>query len=581
MNKEKKKNFIIELWNYAKPSKLLFGAGLIFSLIGTIASLFVPLLIKDVISDFSNGFDILKITYLIMLIIMELICTFFSLYILAKVGESVIKHIRQKLWDKSLKLPMNYYDKNSSGDLVSRIVNDTTLVSEVLSTKLVDLITNILTVILGIFFLFMLDVPLATVFIIVVPLTILIVVPLGEKIFDLAYKEQDTYSKLTSFLSQTLSEVKLVKSFNMQKKESEKGLHTFEKLMYYGLKQAKIKAFVTPLLAMITMIVIIGVVSFGIWRVDQGFISSGEFVAFILYLFQIVAPFIQMNEFVTDFQEAQGATQRIFNILEESEEVDSPSNNNVEKERNLDLIFRNINFAYDGLHTTLNNLSFTIPDKSYFAIVGPSGSGKSTIFSLIERFYNPTQGELLIGNTNSQDINIYEWRDLFSYVPQDSPIFAGTIKDNIVYGLKKDISDKEIIAAAKKANIHEFIMSMPEQYDTQVIERGNNISGGQKQRIAIARAFLKDAPFLLLDEATSSLDSESEEIIKKALNELSKNRTTIVIAHRLSTVVDADRIMVLKDGCITGMGTHEELLKSNEFYNKMVNVQFKKDIKEK
>lgn len=560
--------------NVVYPKKL-FIVGLILSFLSTIATLSLPLLIKDIISDFNKITNINLIIIAVGLIILNVICSFFAFYTLSKVGEIVIKEIRTKLWGKSLNLPISYFDKNEPSDLVSRVVNDTTLVSEVLSTKLVDLITSVLTVLIGVTFLFILDAQLVLALIIIVPLTLFIIIPLGNKIFKLSYGEQEEYSNLTNFLSQKLSEIRLIKSFNAQNREFKVGVNSFNKLMEFGLKQSRIKAIVNPLLGLVSMLVFMGVVVFGIWRMHSGNLTNGEFIAFILYLFQIITPFIQMSEFVTDFQQANGASDRIFKILEEQEEENIDSKNKRISNK-MDLVFDNVDFSYDGLHSTLKNISFRVKQNSYVAIVGTSGSGKSTIFSLIERFYNPIRGDISIGGISTEDMNIKEWRSLFSYVPQNNPLFSGSIFDNITYGIDRDIDMNQVIEAAKKANIHDFILSTPNGYETKLNTQGTNLSGGQKQRIAIARAFLKNSPYLLLDEATSSLDSDSESVITQSLTELVKQRTTIVIAHRLSTVINANEIIVINNGEIVNVGNHYELLEDSDFYKKMVSTYFNK-----
>lgn len=558
--------------NVIYPKKL-FITGLFLSLLSTATTLSLPLIIKNIISDFNTITNTNLIIIAVILILLNVICSFFAFYTLSKVGEIIVKEIRSKLWHKSLNLPISYFDKNEPSDLVSRIVNDTTLVSEVLSNKLVELITSILTVLIGITFLFILDSKLVLILIIIIPLTLFIIIPLGNKIFSLSYEEQEEYSNLTNFLSQKLNEIRLIKSFNTQNKEFNIGINSFNKLMNFGLKQSRVKAIINPLLGLVAMIVFTGVIILGIWRMKTGSLTNGEFIAFILYLFQIITPFIQMSEFVTDFQQANGASDRIFKILEEKEEKEERSK--IKKyPKNLDLVFKNVDFSYDGSNTILKNISFEIKENSYVAIVGTSGSGKSTVFSLIERFYDPTNGTISIGGINKDEINIKEWRSLFSYVPQNNPIFSGSIFDNITYGINREIDIKEVIEAAKKANIHNFILSTPNGYNTKLNTQGTNISGGQKQRIAIARAFLKDSPYLLLDEATSSLDSDSETIITQSLTELIKEKTTIVIAHRLSTVINANKIIVINDGNVVNIGNHYELLEKSDFYKKMISTYF-------
>ncbi|EJQ35445.1 hypothetical protein IEE_05522, partial [Bacillus cereus BAG5X1-1] len=295
---------------------------------------------------------------------------------------------------------------------------------------------------------------------------------------------------------------------------------------------------------------------------------------FLLYLFQIMSPFIQMNHFLTSFQEAKGSMKRLFEILEEEEEVQVVTKTCIESPTQLE--FKDVSFRYDEKENVIEDISFKIKKGSLTALVGPSGSGKSTVFSLIERFYDPTNGDILLDDVSYKNIHVEEWRRKFSYVSQDTPIFSGTIRDNILYGKNDKVTDDKLIEIATFANADEFIVDLSDGYNTQVGERGNQLSGGQKQRIAIARALMRDADFLLLDEATANLDSDSEKQVQKAINTLIHKQTTFVIAHRLSTIVDADQIIVLEDGRITGFGTHDELLSNHEYYQKVIKQQFER-----
>ncbi|EJQ92962.1 ABC transporter ATP-binding protein [Bacillus cereus] len=572
---EEENNFSIKkMWKITNPSKIHFISGLVLSIVSSVISLIIPLLIKDIMDELSKGISFGLISQISILLILEIIFSAFSLYLLSKVGEEIVKNLRDKLWGKFLKLPVKYYNDNKSGEMVSRITSDTTAIVNIISSEIVDLITSCITLVLSLIILFTLDVPMTLVLILVVPITLFIVIPLGEKVYDLSFQEQNKMSQLTAYLSQTLSEIKLVKSYNTELKETENGKKHFDFLYMNGIKRAKINSILTPVLGTFTTIVLIGVVGFGAWRVDQGLISSGELVAFLLYLFQIMSPFIQMNHFLTSFQEAKGSMKRLFEILEEEEEVQVVTKTCIGSPTQLE--FKDVSFRYDEKENVIEDISFKIKKGSLTALVGPSGSGKSTVFSLIERFYDPTNGDILLDDVSYENIHVEEWRQKFSYVSQDTPIFSGTIRDNILYGKNDKVTDDKLIEIATFANAHEFIVGLSDGYNTQVGERGNQLSGGQKQRIAIARALMRDADFLLLDEATANLDSDSEKQVQKAINTLIHKQTTFVIAHRLSTIVHADQIIVLEDGRITGFGTHDELLSNHEYYQKVIKQQFER-----
>ncbi|MGG0257365.1 ABC transporter ATP-binding protein [Bacillus toyonensis] len=573
-----------DIWNITNPSKKDFSIGLFCSILSSLFSLMIPLLLKQIMDNFTQEQIINFGSIIVVVFLLNLACSSISIYVLSRIGESIIQTLRMQVWNKLLKLPINYYDKEESGKLISRVTNDTTILRGLISRDIIQFITNSLSIIVSIGLLFYVDITMTLILLITVPLIMLIVIPLGKKMSTLAQQEQQQISDLTSFLSQMLGEMKLIKSHNTESQEINKGKQHFNNLYIYGMKRAKIYALLTPILGSATLCIILGIAVFGVWKVNMGSITIGTLIAFLIYFFQILMPFMQMNHFITSIQVAKGATNRLFQILQETEEEDkkydttSLIKKETYKKSNKQIEFKNINFQYKNRSLLLQNLSFSIQKGNKIAIVGPSGSGKSTIFSLLERFYEPTSGEILLNGISQNKINKQEWRKYFSYVSQFSPMLSGTIKDNILYGITKNVTEEELIETTKRAYAHDFIMKLPNQYETDIGEKGSQLSGGQKQRLAIARALLRDTEILLFDEATSNLDSESESHIQETIKNFGSDKTIFIIAHRLSTILHADKIFVLEDGIITGCGTHEELFKTHLYYRKIIEKQLSTDI---
>lgn len=549
----------------------------IITAISSVLSLIIPLFVMKIMDNLEKYIDYRLITIGIVLLTVSTILSAVSTFLLSRVAEKIILKLREKIWDKILKLPLKFHQKNRSGELVSRLTNDTIAIVDVMTHRLVDLFESIITLIVSLIILFYLDSYLTLILVVLVPFSIFIIYPLGEKIFNISYKEQERIADLTSFSSGILKDIKMVKAFNAEEIEKNKGENKFQHLYKLGIKLSILNSVITPLLSLFSFTVLIVIVGLGAWRVSNGTISMGELVAFIIYLVQVVTPFFAMNLFITDYQEAKGSMKRILEVLREKDEIDSQINKHsllpIHSETSR-LDFKNVSFAYDENQMILHNISFSLETGEIVALVGPSGSGKSTIFSLIERFYPPSSGDMMLNNKSYQDIDISSWRKVFSYVPQDFPLFYGTIKDNLLYGLQEKVSMEELIEATKKANAHKFIMNFPHGYNTHVGEFGDFLSGGQKQRIAIARALLRKSKFILLDEVTANLDSESEYLLQHTLISLAQNKIGVfMIAHRLSTVKSADKILVLENGRITGYGTHDYLYRTNHHYKDSVDKQ--------
>ncbi|MCU5680648.1 ABC transporter ATP-binding protein/permease [Bacillus wiedmannii] len=556
------------------PPKGILAFALLMSLLSTGASLFIPMLTKGLVDNFSlSSISTGQIVGLITFFIMQTIAAGLSIYLLNYIGQNIVAGLRERLWKKVLILPVTYYDQNRTGDTISRMTNDTGVVKTLISEHLSNLLTGGISIVGSLIVLFVLDWKMTLLLLTVIPLSVLILVPLGRKMYKISKALQDETASFTSVLTQVLSEIRLVKSSNTEKKEYETGNKGIEKLLQFGLKEGKVQALISPVMSFVLMALLVIIVGYGGMRVSSGALTTGELVAFILYLVQIIMPMSQLSMFFTQFQKAIGATERINTILEY--EVENHETGVKVTNAKQPIVLENVHFEYNEEEKVLKNIDFTIESGKVTAIVGPSGSGKTTLFSLLERFYEPTSGAINLGKDSITSYSLQSWRRQIGYVSQDSPLIDGTIRDNICYGVEGEVTDAEIEKVAAMAYVDAFIHDLPNGYATEVGERGVKLSGGQRQRIAIARALLRNPQILMLDEATSSLDSKSESVVQKALNNLMKGRTTLVIAHRLSTVVDADKIIFIEKGNLTGSGTHDELLQTHDMYREFATQQLK------
>ncbi|WP_301108541.1 ABC transporter ATP-binding protein [Sporosarcina sp.] len=537
---------------------------LLLSLVETAAGLAVPLITKDLVDSFTSELMNWKTgLFLLILFVVQAITGGFSYYMLAYIGETVVADLRNQLWQKVLRLPVPYFDQNETGETMSRITQDTTVLKSLVSEHLVSFISGMISIIGAVIILLVLDWKMTIIMLVSVPVSMAILYPLGRLMHKVAKATQAEMAKFSGHLGRVLGDIRLVKAYRAEPAESEKGKTAIQSLFRYGLKEAKIQAVISPIMMLTMMGILVVILGYGGAQVAKGTLSAGTLVAVIFLLFQIIMPFAQMAQFFTSFQKAVGATERIQGILRMKSE---PSEGELPVQSESALTFSDVHFAYDEGKQVVNGISFTAERGTVTAFVGPSGGGKTTIFSLVERFYQPVAGEILLGDAPVNDIPLSKWRQRIGYVSQESPLLSGTILDNIAYGLEQRPPMEKVIEAASAANAYSFIKDMPDQFETWVGERGMKLSGGQRQRIAIARALLHDPEILLLDEATSNLDSGSETHVQEALHHLMKGRTTLIIAHRLATVLHADQLLFLEDGKITGRGTHEELVQTHMLY---------------
>lgn len=564
----------VRLIQETNPSKLMLVVALLMGIGSTGVSLIIPMFTKNLVDGFTmSSIEPIHIAALAVAFILQTVASGLSIYLLNVIGQKVVASLRDRLWKKMLILPVSYYDQHKTGETVSRITNDTGIVKSFITDHLSSFFTGIISVIGSFIVLLYLDWKMTLIMLAVIPLAVLVMYPLGKQMLKISKGLQDETASFTAVLSQVLSEIRLVKSSNAEGREYENGKKGIENLQRFGIKEGIVQALISPIMNFVMMALLVLIIGYGGLRVSSGALSAGDLVAYILYLIQIIMPMSLLSMFFTQLQKAIGATEYMITILQTDEE--DHQHGQVVGQANQAIELKHVHFAYQEDDPILDDISFTIHPGKVTAIVGPSGGGKTTLFSLLERFYTPHSGIMRLGDTPIDEFSLQSWRAQIGYVSQESPLVDGSIRDNICYGMNREVSQEELEGAAEMAYATAFIKEMADGYETQVGERGVKLSGGQRQRIAIARALLRNPRILMLDEATSSLDSKSEVVVQQALNNLMQGRTTLVIAHRLSTVVDADQIVFIEKGKVTGIGTHETLLESHEMYREFATQQLR------
>lgn len=567
----KLKNFI-QLITSVNPKKSLFALGLFLSLLTSGASLIVPQLTKKLVD--TSGTPTFSSNMVIVLIVafaLQLGLGTIGGFLLRYVGESAVKTLRERLWTHLLHLPVGYFDSHKSGESSSRLVNDTSVIKDLVTSQFPNFVTGAIQLVGSMVILFWMDWKMAAFMFSAVPLIALIMLPIGKIMSKLGRQLQAATANFNADASEKLAEIRLIKASNGEKSEQESGRRLITNIFSLGVKDAKVEAVLQPIMMTAMLGLFVGILGYGAVRVQAGTLTSGALVAFLLYLFNIIAPVTTFAMFFSQVQKAMGATERIQEILDTpSESFTATETVNVEGQV---LKAEHISFSYNEERTILNNVSFEAKPNTVIAFAGPSGGGKSTIFALLERFYQPDSGMITIGGKPIQSLDLQAWRSQIGYVSQDSAVFAGSIRDNLQYGLDRTLSEDELWHGLSLAYADQFVRDFPDQLETEIGERGVKLSGGQKQRIAIARAFLRNPKILMLDEATASLDSQSEEKVQRALDHLMEGRTTLVIAHRLSTIVDADQIYFIEKGTVTGNGRHTDLIATHPLYAEYVKEQ--------
>ncbi|XDD54223.1 ABC transporter transmembrane domain-containing protein [Leptospira sp. WS4.C2] len=533
-----------------------------------------------------------SLAFIIFVGILLAIGTYIRHYTVSWIGERVASDIRRDVFKHIIFIHPSFFETNSPGEIQSRITTDTTLIQTVIGSSASIALRNILMFVGGIIFLFITNAKLSMIVLLSVPFIVFPILFYGKRVRNLSRSTQDKIAGIGTYVSESLLNIKILQSFHHQEEDIQKFTQTVEGAFDVAVARIKQRAL---LIAAVILFILTGI-SVMLWiggtDVLEGKITGGELIAFSFYAIMVANSVGAVSEVLGDLQRAAGATERLMELLLSESEIKDPqfpreistiiqpiseshSLNGSSKRNGLKISLENLYFSYPSRpdHQALKGINLEIPANKTTALVGPSGGGKSTLFELILRFYDPTKGGILIEGVDLKELALKDLRSLIGFVPQQPILFSGTLRENIAYG-KPSASFEEIKKAAENAYVTEFLNQLPDGYESNLGHLGTRLSGGQKQRIAIARAILRNPRILLLDEATSALDSESEQMIQRALDFLVKERTTIMIAHRLSTVVKSDQIVVIKEGEIESVGTHDELMKKSALYERLAKLQF-------
>jgi ATP-binding cassette, subfamily B, bacterial MsbA len=506
------------------------------------------------------------------LVVVQGLCSMGHSYLTAHVSQHIVADFRRHLFAHLQTLSVAFFARRRTGELLSRLMNDVTIIQSVVTETPIDGAKQLVTFVGGIAFLLVMNWRLCVLILILLPLLVLVAKIFGRRLKALSTSIQDETAAVSTLIEEVIAGIRIVKSFVQTPREEERFAIQIGHTLALTMRRAGIMAVFIPVISLLTFSAAAAVLWYGGRQVIDDAVSPGELFAFVLFAGILIGPFSSAARVFAQIREAQGATARVFEILDTQPDIrDAPHAVALPSVSGL-VTVEHVSFAYDARQGVLTDVSFDAKPGELVAIVGPTGAGKTTIMNLLHRFYDPIEGRITVDGMDLRQVTLESWYRQIALVPQETILFGGTILDNIRYG-NRDASEKAVKEASRAAHAHDFIMSFPDQYHTLVGEKGVNLSGGQRQRIAIARAILKNPRILLLDEATSALDSESERLVQQALEQMMKGRTTFVIAHRLTTIQGANRILVLDKGRLIETGTHDELMARGQLYHYLYSLR--------
>ena len=563
---------------YIKPYLKRLGLAIICIIMAAAANLYLPWIIKDMIDKVLMDKDMMMLNLIsvgiVVVFLVRGIFYYGQSYLVSYIGEKVIIDVREDMFCKFQRMPMAYFDKHQTGETMSYITNDVAAIQSALVTNLIEMVTEGSILIGSIVMMVTLDWKLSLLTLVVIPLVGQAMKIFGKKLKRNGTLIQERAADITSLLQESISSIRVVKSFVRESYEIGRFNRQNTLNFQAAMQNVRLTSLLTPTVEFLAALSVTFIVWFGGYEVVNGVMTAGALVAFLTYAVNLANPVKRLARVYGSLQRAMAAVDRVFYVLDLEESIHDREGAEVLPSTEGHVVFHDVSFEYKKGVPALEHVSLEAKPGQMIAFVGPSGAGKSTIANLIPRFYDVTDGQILIDGRDIRDVTIASLREQIGIVPQETMLFSTTVRENIRYG-RLDATDEEVEAAAKAANAEEFIRQLPEGYDTQIGERGLNLSGGQRQRMAIARAILKNPRILILDEATSALDTESEKIVQAALDTLMQGRTSFVIAHRLSTIFDADEIFVIDHGHVVEQGTHEELLAKGGLYQYLYSIQFK------
>ena len=572
-----RKGTIKRIWLYMEKQKVAMIASILFVLISTLLNLLVPYLIGVIIDQYILPKDMDgTLRFLVFLAVIYTFITIFTwlqTFLMVRVSLHTIRNLRQDLFDKFQTLSLRFFDKRTHGDLMSRVTNDIESLNSALSQSVIQIFSSLLMVTGVAIAMFSLNWLMAIVSLIIIPLMIMTTKKVITYSSSNFIKRQRDLGELNGLIEESISGNEVITLFGQEPKVGRKFSEVNEKLRQSATAADTVSGFLGPINNFINNLGLALIIGVGALLTVHEMATIGIIAAFVTYSRQFFRPINQLSSLLNTFQSAIAGAERVFEIMDESPDmVDDINAKNIESLKG-DVTFSKVHFSYDGDKTVLKDISFQAKAGEKIALVGPTGSGKTTIINLLMRFYDINSGEIKIDGTNITDYKINQLREKIGIVLQDTFLFSGTIMENIRYG-RLEATDEEVIHAAKTASAHGFIKHLPKQYQTVLASGGMSLSQGQRQLIAIARAILADSDILILDEATSSIDTRTEIEIQQGINQLTAGRTSFVIAHRLKTIENADKILVIHQGELIESGTHDELLKNNGFYSDLYKNQF-------